>query len=111
MSEFVDDKKATQIKKTINTFLKINAVLDPEALAIAADCDVNLMRFWKLIHTIKMDMLSLCANNGPRAVISGVIVDGEGYVRSNAHGMMKLVDRQVFSAVNFSSGRFQKLST
>ena len=111
LSEFVDEKKAAQIKKVINTFLKIDAVLDPEALAIAADCDVNLMRFWKLIHTIKMDMLSICANNGPRAVISGVIVDGEGYVRSNAHGMMKLVDREAFSAVNFRSGRFQKLST
>ena len=111
LSEFVDEKKAVQIRKVINTFLKINAVLDPEALAIAADCDVNLMRFWKLIHTIKMDMLSLCANNGPRAVISGVIVDGEGYVRSNTYGMMKLIDRQVFSAVNFSSGRFSKLST
>ena len=111
MCEFVDAKKAEQCKKVINTFLKINAVLDEEALATAADCDVNLMRFWKLIHTIKMDMLSICANNGPRAVISGVIVDGEGYVRSNSYGMMKLVDREVFSAVNFSSGRFSKLST
>ena len=111
MCEFVDAKKAEQCKKVINTFLKINAVLDEEALATAADCDVNLMRFWKLIHTIKMDMLSICANNGPRAVISGVIVDGEGYVRSNSYGMMKLVDREVFSAVNFRNGRFAKLST
>jgi len=111
MCEFVDDKKAMKIKKVINTFLKTAADLDAEALALAAECDVNLMRFWKLIHTIKMDMLSICSNNGPRAVIGGFIVDGEGYVRSNTYGMMKLVDREVFSAVNFSSGRFSKLST
>jgi len=111
MCEFVDKKKAAEIKKTINTFLKVNAVLDTEALAIAADCDLNLIRFWKLIHTIKMDMLSLCSNNGPKAVIDGFIVDGEGYVRSNTYGMMKLVDRGVFSAVNFRNGRFQKLPT
>ena len=111
MCEFVDDKKAVKIKKVINTFLKTSADLDPEALAVAAECDVNLMRFWKLIHTIKMCMLEACDNNGPRAVIGGLIVGGEGYVRSNTYGMMKLVDREVFSAANFSSGRFSKLST
>ena len=111
LSEFVDDKKAVKIKKVINTFIKTDADLDPEALAVAAECDVNLMRFWKLIYTIKMDMLSICDNNGPRAVLHSIIVGGEGYVRSNTYGMMKLVDREVFSAVNFSSGRFSKLST
>jgi hypothetical protein len=111
MCEFVDDKKAEKCKKVINTFLKVDAVLDAEALATAADCDINLMRFWKLIHTIKMDMLSICSNNGPQAVINGVKIDGEGYVRSNNHGMFKLVDREVFSAANFRNGRFAKLST
>lgn len=111
LCEFVDDKKARQIEKAINTFLRIHAVLDPEALAIAADCDLNLMRFWNLVRTIKMDMLSICSNNGPQAVMKGIKVDGEGYVRSNAHGMFKLIDREEFSAVNFNSGRFQKLST
>ena len=111
MCEFVDAKKAEKIKRVINTFLKNHAALDAEALAGAADCDVNLMRFWKLIYTIKMDMLSVCGNNGPEAYIAGENIDGEGYVRSNQYGMFKLVDREVFSAVNFRSGRFQKLST
>ena len=106
LSEFVDEKKAAQIKKVINTFLKINAVLDPEALAIAADCDVNLMRFWKLIHTIKMDKLSLCANDGPFAYLGKKYIAAEGYVLSNMFGSYKLVNRQQFSQYNMRYGRF-----
>jgi len=49
MCEFVSVKKAREIEKVINTFIKIGAVLDAEALALAADCDVNLIRFWQLV--------------------------------------------------------------
>lgn len=106
LCEFVSDKKARQVEKVINTFIRVSSELDPEALAAAADCDVNLMRFWKLIWTIKMDKLSICANDGPFAYLGKKYIAAEGYVLSNEHGSYKLVDRQQFSQYNFNYGRF-----
>ena len=106
MCEFVSDSKARQIEKVINTFVKINAELDPDALAVAADCDANLMRFWKLVYTIKMDKLSLCANDGPFAYLGKKYIAAEGYVLSNMFGSYKLVNRQQFSQYNMRYGRF-----
>ena len=44
-------------------------------------------------------------NNGPEAYIGHQQCQGEGYVKSNDHGMFKLVNREVFSHANFNSGR------
>jgi len=90
-----------------NTFIKVGAVLDAEALAIAGNCDINLIRLWLLVKSIKEDCLFLCRNNGPAAYLNGNRVDAEGYVLTNEFGMFKLVNREVFSNANFNSGRFQ----
>ena len=45
--------------------------------------------------------------DGPKVFLNGEPADHEGYVRSNKYGSFKLVDRYVFSAANFNSGRFQ----
>ena len=105
--QFVDNKGAAHLKKVFNTFIKVGAVLDDEALAIAGDCDINLIRLWKLVKSIKEDCLFLCRNNGPAAYIKQDRIDAEGYVLSNEFGMFKLVNREVFSHHNFNSGRFQ----
>jgi hypothetical protein len=104
---FVDNKGAERLKKVFNTFIKVGAVLDDEALAIFGDCDINLIRLWKLVKSIKEDCLFLCRNNGPAAYIQGERIDAEGYVLSNEFGMFKLVNREVFSKANFNHGRFQ----
>ncbi len=104
---FVDNKGAERLKKVFNTFIKVGAVLDDEALSIFGDCDINLIRLWKLVKSIKEDCLFLCRNNGPAAYIQGERIDAEGYVLSNEFGMFKLVNREVFSKANFNHGRFQ----
>jgi hypothetical protein len=104
---FVDNKGAAHLKKVFNTFIKVGAVLDDEALAIAGNCDINLIRLWKLVKSIKEDCLFLCRNNGPAAYIGTDRIDAEGYVLSNEFGMFKLVNREVFSKANFNHGRFQ----
>jgi len=104
---FVDNKGATHLKKVFNTFIKVGAVLDAEALAIAGNCDINLIRLWLLVKSIKEDCLYLCRNSGPAAYLNGDRIDAEGYVLSNEFGMFKLVNREVFSRANFNSGRFQ----
>ena len=107
MCEFVDAKKARKIEKVINTFIKIGAVMDAEALATAADCDVNLIRFWQLVKHIKEDKLALCATSGgPLAYLEDRFIAAEGYVLSNEYGSYKLVKREVFSRFNFNQGKF-----
>jgi len=105
--DFVSNSRAAHLKKVFNTFIKVGAVLDDEALAIAGDCDINLIRLWKLVKSIKEDCLFLCRNNGPEAYIGFDRIDAEGYVLSNEFGMFKLVNREVFSKANFNHGRFQ----
>jgi len=105
--EFVSVSKARKIEKVINTFIKIGAELDAEALALAAECDVNLMRFWKLVKAIKDDRLSLCATNGgPLAYLGKKFIAAEGYVLSNEYGSYKLVNREIFSHYHFNHGKF-----
>ena len=106
--EFAKTKtKARKIEKVLNTFIKIGAVLDPEALADVAECDLNLMRLWKLVKAIKEDRLSLCATSGgPDAYLGKRFIGAEGYVLTNEYGSYKLVKREVFSRYNFKNGRF-----
>jgi hypothetical protein len=103
LCEFATEKKAAQIKKVINTFIRIDAVLDDEALSIAADCDINLIRLWQLVASIKQDMF--CFINSDIDIsceIDGKIGDHEGYVLTNQYGTYKIVDREVFSQQNFT---------
>jgi len=96
-----------KIEKVLNTFIKVGAVLDPEALADVAECDLNLMRLWKLVKTIKEDKLSICATSGgPAAYLGKRFIDAEGYVLTNDFGSYKLVKRELFSRYNFKYGRF-----
>jgi len=109
--EFVSVSKARKIEKVLNTFIKNGIELDPEALALAAECDVNLMRFWKLVKAIKDDRLSLCATSGgPLAYLGKKFVAAEGYVLSNEYGTYKLVSREVFSHYHYNHGKFASVN-
>ena len=99
---FVDNKGAAHLKKCINTFIRTGAVLDDEALSIAGNCDINLIRLWKLVKSIKEDCLFLCRNDGPAAYIQQDRIDAEGYVMSNEYGTYKLINREFFSRANFT---------
>jgi hypothetical protein len=107
MATFVDNKGAAHLKKVFNTFIRVGAVLDDEALSIAGNCDINLIRLWKLVKSIKDDCLYICRNDGPAAYLGYDRIDSEGYVMSNEFGTFKLVNREVFSKANFNQGRFQ----
>ena len=100
---FVSEKEAARIKQQINACIRAGEEIEDDAF----DCDANLIRFWKLIRSIKEDCLFLCRNTGPAAYINGNRIDAEGYCLSNEYGLYKLVRREVFSRANFNSGRFQ----
>jgi len=101
--EFATVKEAAKIKQQINACIRVGTDVEDGFI----DCDINLIRLWKLVKSIKEDCLFLCRNNGPAAYLNGDRVDAEGYVLSNEFGTFKLVNREVFSRANFNSGRFQ----
>lgn len=103
---FVTDKKAAEIKKQLNAFIRAGEQVTVENVN-EFDCDPNLIRLWLLVKSIKDDCLYLCRNNGPAAYINGNRIDAEGYVMTNEFGMFKLVNREVFAYHNFNHGRFQ----
>jgi hypothetical protein len=100
---FVTDKEAAKIKQQLNACIRAGEEVNPEDF----DCDINLLRLWALVKSIKDDCLHICRNDGPAAYINGNRIDAEGYVMSNEFGMFKLVNRECFSYHNFNSGRFQ----
>ena len=108
MVKFVDDKKASEIKKTINHCIRIGTKLTDEALESISESheiDPNLMRLWKLVNSIKMDALKRCEHDGWWTTYSDIDeIDGEGYVMWNKWGIYKLVDREEFSRLNFQTG-------
>jgi hypothetical protein len=99
LCEFVSDKKAAKIKQQINACIRAGEEVNPDDF----DCDINLLRLWALVKSIKDDCLFLCRNNGPAAYLYGNRIDAEGYVLTNEFGMFKLVNREVFSNANFNA--------
>jgi hypothetical protein len=100
---FVQGKQLAELKKAINACIREGREVEDDAF----DCDANLIRFWKLVKSIKEDCLFLCRNDGPAAYINGNRIDAEGYVMTNEFGMFKFVNREVFAYANFNQGRFQ----
>lgn len=97
--QFVQGKRLTELKKAINACIREQREIEDDAF----DCDPNLIRFWRLVKSIKEDCLFLCRNDGPAAYIQGERIDAEGYVMTNEFGMFKLVNREVFSHANFTA--------
>jgi hypothetical protein len=100
---FAKGKQLVELKKQLNAAIREGREIEDDAF----DCDPNLIRFWKLVKSIKDDCLFLCRNLGPDAYIGYNRIDAEGYVLSNEFGSHKLVNREVFSYANFNQGRFQ----
>ena len=96
--DFVNDNHAARLKKNINYCIRNNFSVNDNDF----DCDPNLIRLWKLVKSIKEDMLFCCYDNGPDTYIYDEECLGEGYVRTNQFGMFKLVNREVFSHANFT---------
>jgi hypothetical protein len=103
LCEFVSDKKATQIKKEINSCIREQKVVDECEIAEKCDCDANLIRLWKLVKSIKDDLfLFIYEEDEIECYLHDEQSFHEGYVISNKYGTLKVVDREVFSHANFT---------
>ena len=101
-TEFVTDKEAKQIKQNVNKSIREGyALTDADFLGNA-----NLCHLYGLMIILKDELMHQCRNIGPRAFIGNAEISGEGYVMSSEFGTFKLVNRRVFSAANFTNGKY-----
>ena len=103
MVEFANEREAKELKKVLNSYIREGIIVDEEEVANECQVDINLIRLWKLVESIKMDMFCYINVLSPISCeIEGHNVDHEGYVMSNEHGTFKMVDRETFSYHNFN---------
>ena len=110
LCDFVDDKQVNRIKKQLNTCIRERIDIDDitlEALAHDNNCDVNVLRLWKLVQSIKHDMFDLIERfDDVECYIDDEVCDHEGYVIVNEFGTYKIIDREYFSCANFNRARY-----
>ena len=106
LCEFPNDKQVKRIKKHLNACIKADIEMDDitlEALAHDNNCDVSVLRLWKLVQTIKMDMFAyIDCESIAECYIGEEMCDHEGYVLHNEFGTYKIVNREGFSHANFN---------
>jgi len=103
LCEFLSERKATEIKKVINSYIREGKEVCEHEIAENYDVDINLLRLWKLVYSIKMDLFFFIhTDESIQCYIDGEKSDHEGYVMTNQFGMMKVIDRYQFSRANFN---------
>ncbi len=103
LCEFVTPNKASQIKKEINSCIREQRTVDEDEIAEKCDCDINLLRLWKLVKSIKDDLfLFIHEMDDIECSINGEDSFHEGYVITNQFGTYKVIDRETFSHANFT---------
>ena len=99
-------RQIARIKKHLNACIRADIELDDltlDALAYDNEVDPNVLRLWKLVWSIKMDMFNYISCNDPvDCYIEEEMCDHEGYVMTNDYGMFKIVNREGFSKANFN---------
>ena len=104
-------KQIARINKQFNTCIREGIELDDitlEAIASDNNCDVNVLRLWKLVQTIKMDLFNyITVDDEIECYIEEERCDHEGYVMSNEFGTFKIVNRAGFSKANFNLSKMR----
>ena len=106
LCEFPEDKTVTRIKRHLNACIKADIEMDDitlEALASDNNCDVSVLRLWKLVQSIKMDLFAyIDCESAVECYIGEEMCDHEGYVLYNDYGTFKIINREGFSRANFN---------
>ena len=103
---FVSAKQSEELKKVINSYIREGKEVDEHEIAENYDVDINLIRLWKLVYSIKMDLFFFIEREDEiKCFINNATCDHEGYVMHNDLGSFKVVDRYEFSQANFNTAR------
>ena len=104
----VVNKIKKQLNACIREGLEVTELIQ-EGIAITNDVDVNVIRLWKLVESIKLELFHyILVEDLIGCEIAGHDVDHEGYVLENKFGTFKIVDREVFSYHNFNISKNRK---
>ena len=104
----VVNKIKKQLNACIREGLEVTELIQ-EGIAITNDVDVNVIRLWKLVESIKLELFHyILVEDSIGCEIAGHDVDHEGYVFENKFGTFKIVDREVFSYHNFNISKNRK---
>ena len=100
---FVNEKQSKELKKVINSYIREGNPVNEHEIAELHDVDINLLRLWKLVYSIKMDLFCFIdCDDSIDCYIGGDQVAHEGFVMHNEFGSYKVVDRETFSRLNFT---------
>ena len=112
LCEFPNDKQVTRIKKQLNTCIREEIEIDDitlDALASDNEIDVNVLRLWQLVRSMKWDLFSFIERDDDiECYINDEECDHEGYVMSNEFGTFKVVNRDGFSKANFNISKMRE---
>jgi len=100
---FPTTKEGEKIKVIVNSFIREQKELNPEALAAATGFGKNLFYLYNFIIEIKeLLMEGITSKENIECFIDAVKCEHEGYVMTNDFGTYKLVNRKQFSYANFN---------
>ena len=106
-----NNRQIARIKKHLNACIRADIELDDltlDAIAVDNNVDINVMRLWKLIWSIKLDMFQhIVRYDDIDCYIGSEECGHEGYVMSNEFGCYKIVNREVFSRANFIQSKMR----
>ena len=104
-------RQIARIKKHLNTCIREGIEIDDitlDALAYDNNVDVNVLRLWKLVQTIKMELFNyITVDDDIECYIEEESCGHEGYVMSNEFGTFKIVNRAGFSKANFNLSKMR----
>ena len=100
---FPTTKEGEKIKVIVNSFIREQKELNPEALAAATGFGKNLFYLYNFIIEIKeLLMEGITSKENIECFIDAVKCEHEGYVMTNDFGTYKLVNRKQLSYANFN---------
>ena len=97
-----NDREVAELKKELNAYIREGREIKPEEWEHS-----KIVFLWKLVQSLKEDYMDTCETFGElETTLNGEQHEGEGYVKFNEYGHIKLVRRRSFSHANFNNPRF-----
>jgi len=97
-----NDREVAELKKELNAYIREDREINPKEWE-----NSKIVFLWKLVQSLKEDYMDTCETFGElETTLNGEQHEGEGYVKFNEYGHIKLVRRRSFSHANFNNPRF-----
>ena len=96
------EREVAELKKELNAYIREGREINPKEWE-----NSKIVFLWKLVQSLKEDYMDTCETFGElETTLNGERHEGEGYVKFNEYGHIKLVRRRSFSHANFNNPRF-----